>query len=471
MTDIADLTGDDDWLSAAEVLRRVEAVMGEFRAKLAIATRAHDGLVRTRAERFIKQGETIDDAELPKEFWWAEGHEALEQNWVSGDFSTWINKSWEWKAFGVRFHRDDIAKLIPPIAETPSPALEAEFVPSTHVLRRVVGACGDEVAAATMLLEWVKAGELSARVKTYRVAWEGGPVTSEKDKLLSIEDWDRFEEVDPLAFKSGIARTTGWDSFARNTVTVRMTGLHFEESQLAALLQTLPARNGPTGPVASAPGDDGREWVSARDAVYRIMGATQQDATKSLYSIVAYAKTGDVQARTLLLSEVTHRQGYSALKREERNAAIPVWFWQEFTTYGSSALNWKSGVFAGEGFRDGRSVTVTLTGVQFDARGLDILDPPKLDAAVPTRPVPLPVGKPGRPAAAWWDDLLIEMFRRLWEDSWTPRTKTEVVKAMHDWLAKNPGDDPLKPREASDTVLKARAKKLFDVLELGQKSA
>lgn len=347
---------------------------------------------------------------------------------------------------------------------------EARFVPSVDALRRVVEACGDRIAAATMLLEWVKAGELTARVKTYRVASESGPTTSSTDALLSVEDWDRFEEIELSAFQSGIVTTTGWDFFDRDTFTVRMTGLHFEERQLVLLLGTLPPLRDQRAPESSATANDEPEWVLARDAVYRIMGATHLDATKSLYSIVAYAKTGDVQARARLLSEVTHRQGSSALKREERNASIPQWFWEEFTTEGSSALNWKIGVFVGDGFRDGRSVTVTLTGVQFDARGLDILDPvPSPIAAGGLHAVP--AGKPGRPAAVWWDNLLIEMFRKLWEDRWTPRTKTEIVDAMHEWIAQNPGDDPAKPREASDSALKARAKKLFDGLDLGQKTA
>ena len=230
------------------------------------------------------------------------------------------------------------------MTDASEPVDEAQWLSAGETLRRVVQACGDESAAATMLFEWVKVGELTARVNTYRVAWEGGPIITAKDKLLSVEDWDRFEEIELPALKSGIAATTGWDSFDRNTFTVRMTGLHFEERQLALLLQALPPRSDPLGPQASATANDKREWVSARDAVYRIMGATNQDATKSLYSIVAYAKTGDVQARALLLSEVTHRQGSSALKREERNASIPLWFWEEFTTYGSSALNWQNGV-------------------------------------------------------------------------------------------------------------------------------
>ena len=54
--------------------------------------------------------------------------------------------------------------------------------------------------------------------------------------------------------------------------------------------------------------------------------------------------------------------------------------------------------------------------------------------------------------------------------NWTPRTKAVIVGAMHEWIADNPGDNPKKPRKAGDTVLKARAEKIFDLLDLGQKS-
>jgi len=84
----------------------------------------------------------------------------------------------------------------------------AGFAPSALALGRVVEACGDETAAATMLLEWVKAEELRAWVKTYRVAGEDGPITSEKDKLLGAEDWDRFEEIELPAFIGNEKKST-----------------------------------------------------------------------------------------------------------------------------------------------------------------------------------------------------------------------------------------------------------------------
>ena len=46
-------------------------------------------------------------------FWWAEGHEALNQDWQAGDFSTWINHAVEVKAFGVSFDFVALSELVP----------------------------------------------------------------------------------------------------------------------------------------------------------------------------------------------------------------------------------------------------------------------------------------------------------------------------------------------------------------------
>jgi len=80
---------------------------------MAICARCHGGLIRSRAAVFDRHGQESRDVELPRQFWWAEGHEALEQNWDVGDFSTWIDSKEHWRAYGVRFALDDLLKLIP----------------------------------------------------------------------------------------------------------------------------------------------------------------------------------------------------------------------------------------------------------------------------------------------------------------------------------------------------------------------
>lgn len=444
MTDTAEPIEDAEWLSAAEALRRVEAVMSEGRARLAICTRAHDALIRTHAERFIKDRQIFEDIDLPTAFWWAEGHEALEQNWVSGDFSTWVNERSQWKAYGVRFLERDIAKLLP--QNPPRVGTEqSQFIASAEALRRVRSACADEQTAASLLLAWIKAGELVARARALRKTHEGRLVIDEHDKVLAAEDWEIFDAVEPLAFRSGIATATGWDSEARESVTVRMTGLHLHKMQLVELIQSMPTQDSDQ--------DIEGEWVFAREAVYRIMAATQMDATRSLYSIVAYAKTGAIRARTLVLCIVTHRQGFSPDKREERNVAVPLWFWEDFTSYGSSAFNWQSGVFEGNGFRDGKQTTVTLTGVQFDARGLDILDPPSRPTKGDSPAAAATKG--GRPTAAWWEDLILDTFAKIHFGDLKPERQSQIEAAMNDWIV-------AKGLSASLSTVRKRARKLWE---------
>ena len=85
-----------------------------FVAQMTICKRAHIGLIRARAERFIADKRESTDFDIPKGFWWAEGHEALHQNWPVGDFDTWINNGrLHLQAFGVSFLRTDVEKIIP----------------------------------------------------------------------------------------------------------------------------------------------------------------------------------------------------------------------------------------------------------------------------------------------------------------------------------------------------------------------
>lgn len=114
----------EDWISAAETIRRVRAATISFTAHIAIAKRAHAGLLRARAELLvINDTQRHRDVDVAPRFWWAEGHEALEQNWEVGDFETWIDQKIKFQVFGVRFHRDDLRLMTPTaFSEEPAPA-------------------------------------------------------------------------------------------------------------------------------------------------------------------------------------------------------------------------------------------------------------------------------------------------------------------------------------------------------------
>ena len=112
----AQMPEKQEWISAASAL----ALLGmspPFAART-ICKRARVGLIKARAARFIRDGRTTDNVDVPDEFWWAEGEAALTQNWTSGDFDTWIDHSIRLQAFGVTFRRSDIER------SKPTPVLE-----------------------------------------------------------------------------------------------------------------------------------------------------------------------------------------------------------------------------------------------------------------------------------------------------------------------------------------------------------
>jgi hypothetical protein len=107
------------WISAAKAVEILKSHLGSYTAQQTICTRAHSGLVRARAERLTMDNKPLKFATVPAAFWWARGHQALEQNWAAGDFSTWLDHEVQIHAFGVKFLRADIEKLLPEATAVP----------------------------------------------------------------------------------------------------------------------------------------------------------------------------------------------------------------------------------------------------------------------------------------------------------------------------------------------------------------
>jgi hypothetical protein len=59
----------EDWISAAAAIALLKPLMSPHSAAMAICARAHAGLIRARAERFVRSGWPVDNAELPAQFW------------------------------------------------------------------------------------------------------------------------------------------------------------------------------------------------------------------------------------------------------------------------------------------------------------------------------------------------------------------------------------------------------------------
>lgn len=101
------------WIAAHVARKLVINPPSEWAEMLALCVRAHAGLVRTKARLLIVGDDRCENTPIPRAFWWAEGHEALEQNWATGDFSTWIDRRVHWQAFGISFALDDVLEMLP----------------------------------------------------------------------------------------------------------------------------------------------------------------------------------------------------------------------------------------------------------------------------------------------------------------------------------------------------------------------
>lgn len=105
---------DNKWISAAEALAMLtQTSMLPRNAAKTICRRAHVGLVHARAVHLIIDIHESSNVPVPPDFWWAEGEAALAQNWVAGDFETWIKQKVRMQAFGVTFQRADIEAIVP----------------------------------------------------------------------------------------------------------------------------------------------------------------------------------------------------------------------------------------------------------------------------------------------------------------------------------------------------------------------
>src|SRR5262249_17814982 len=84
-----------EWIRAAEAVAMLKPIFTEYSAQLRICERAYGGMIRSRAEQFHFGKRIFHNHDIPKEFWWAKGHQALDQDWAAGDFKTWFEHKTE----------------------------------------------------------------------------------------------------------------------------------------------------------------------------------------------------------------------------------------------------------------------------------------------------------------------------------------------------------------------------------------
>lgn len=216
---------------------------------MATCERCHAGLIRSRAQIFIQHDEEITDANLPPEFWWARGHAALEQNWKTGDFSTWMDHKLHWRAFSVRFALDDLLKMVPfeqhaAIRRRLSVAGNPAWVTAREARRFAYGKAGHNPATAgNIIVEQCRLGFVIARAVEMRFALGGSPsdwTRVEREWDVPLWFWQNFttQGASSQTWEQGLFAGRGRAPQGYGWIT--LNGVHFLRSSLDVLLPAAP---------------------------------------------------------------------------------------------------------------------------------------------------------------------------------------------------------------------------------------
>jgi hypothetical protein len=190
-----------------------------------------------------------------------------------------------------------------------------------------------------------------------------------------------------------------------------------------------------------------KDWISAAEALERIEKVSGLDAARR--TICSRAHAGLIEAKAARL--IWH-------KRTKDDCIVPKEFWW---ARGEAALkqNWAAGDF--ETWID-REYHLLAYGVSFARAGIDAIVEAAAGAPreAPSEPAQaVPQGNAGgRPPAAWWDDLWVEMCRQLYVGDLKPNRQADIEDAMMKWAAANEHD-------VSVSTIRPRARKLWFAIE------
>jgi hypothetical protein len=223
-----------DWINADQALRLVSESCHPMLARKSICTRANAGLIRARARRVIMGSEQADECDVPTKFWWARGEAALEQNWATGDFETWIDGGTHCLAFGVEFLRTDIVAMVPSKlhGKTLSEWQAGNFEPAGRCLEELKASLGLTTAeASSALLKHCRAGLVRSRCKEIwsRLRTRYGDQEPDVEHDVEVPEWAWSSVSGPDAILNWPASAfAGEDLIDGDEVKVKLTGVELE---------------------------------------------------------------------------------------------------------------------------------------------------------------------------------------------------------------------------------------------------
>ena len=189
-------------------------------------------------------------------------------------------------------------------------------------------------------------------------------------------------------------------------------------------------------------------WMTANAArrfMYDNLGHPPASAGSLL---IEQCRLGFVAARAVVWQQAFPDPDADSWEFEERERDIPLWFWDQFCSSPGSAQDWTNGKFSGRGASPKGYRSITLSGVHFSRLALELTDDRK------SVQIAAKSGSPGRPPAAFWDDLWNHIWAQIYRGDFKPERQAQVEKMMLDWAI-------AKGHELSETVARERARKLW----------
>ena len=231
-----------EWIKAHAALQFVSAASTRQQAIEAICRRAHAGSLTAKAASFHRGDAQYQEALIPKEFWWADGQAALEQDWTTGDFETWIDRSLHLQAFDVSFDFVALSDLVP--AHKRPEAMQAfsitgnpEWI-SAYDLYTLAFTRFNPVQAGRSIIEACQTGHMVARAARMEFTLSGVPDPNDSASIewdVPLWFWRDFtgQETSNQNWQTG--RMSGRGKAYNSRASISLQGVHFHRAGLAAL--------------------------------------------------------------------------------------------------------------------------------------------------------------------------------------------------------------------------------------------
>ena len=185
------------------------------------------------------------------------------------------------------------------------------------------------------------------------------------------------------------------------------------------------------------------DWISAPEA-FKLVSAVLEPS-RTPYAICSRAWAGLIQARA---------EKFVGSEGIFEDAPVPARFW---LSHGGETMSqdWDIGDFDTWVSIPNGQTRWWAYGVSFSREGIELLIAPHLSLQSGNNGASRKLG--GRPPAAWWDDLWIEMCRQIHVGDLKLTRQADIAAAMADWASAR-GHDP------GDSTIKERARKLWYAL-------